>query len=95
MKIKKWLVLPLAIGTLLAGGSIAGIASAQNQPGAGGQDQSAMHQPAPASQNESGGAVEKSDATETGNEAAEATLPGGGHQDQPGVNVDHQAQGAE
>lgn len=112
MKIRKRLVLPLAIGALLTGGSIAGvvgIASAQNQPGAGGQNQSAVHQSASAPQNESGGEVEKSDAAETGNEAAgatndaaetgneaaDATLPGDGHQDQPGVNVDHQAQGVE
>ena len=98
MKIRKRLVLPLAIGALLTGGSVAGvvgIASAQNQPGAGGQNQSAVHQSASAPENESGGAVEKSDAAETGNEAADAALPGGGHQDQPGANVDHQAQGVE
>ena len=95
MKIRKRLVMPLAIGALLTGGSIAGvvgIASAQNQPVAGGQ---AVHQPASAPQKESGGEVEKSDAAETGNEAADAALPGGGHQDQPGANVDHQAQGVE
>ncbi len=87
MRLRKKLAVLLALGSLLAGGSVIGaigVASAQTKSGAA-NHAGAVTQPS----------VEKSGGAESQNEAADAGLPGGGHEDPPGTNVNHQAEGVE